>query len=557
MGFLDLNKKVTIRVSIIGLITLLILVTAVTILSVSAGFYRNSINWVIEVLTQKMTYSIQVQLTKETEDGMDLPKVRQVLDNFHVSDNGKVFLLDRNEKILAASERKSGEVIPARFHEGEHYIGLVDDSLIVESFQKYLSNERKKNRAVVKRKFDHFDYWHKFRKYTGIYTELKLVGQDYLVVILYPYRDFFSSFTRNNIILFSLVLFFVGLALYISMQLSKRISVPLTKLAEDTLKIKDLDLSAESVIKSSLIEVEKMSEAINNMKSGLRSFQKYVPADLVRQLIRLNHEATLGGEKKELTMFFSDIAGFTSVSEALTAEKLVEWLGEYLAAVTETLVKHNGTVDKYIGDAVMAFWNAPLEDNNHAENACLAALAFQEKLSELRKASKSQSMANTYSRIGVNTGEVVVGNIGYEKRMDYTVIGDAVNLASRLEAMNKMYGTWIMLGEATREQVKDKFELRQLDRVAVKGKTQGVNIYELLGVRGAVPAGLLQARDQYEQALQHYFNQEFEQAIAGFEALVAAGPENTAAQVLLTRSRELSNAGSTPGWDGVYIAKEK
>ena len=144
MGFLNLNKKVTIRVSIIGLITLLILVTAVTILSVSAGFYRNSINWVIEVLTQKMTYSIQVQLTKETEDGMDLPKVRQVLDNFHVSDNGKVFLLDRNEKILAASERKSGEVIPARFHEGEHYIGLVDDPLIVESFQKYLSNERKK-----------------------------------------------------------------------------------------------------------------------------------------------------------------------------------------------------------------------------------------------------------------------------------------------------------------------------------------------------------------------------------------------------------------------------
>ena len=155
----------------------------------------------------------------------------------------------------------------------------------------------------MKRKFDHFDYWHKFRKYTGIYTELKLVGQDYLVVILYPYRDFFSSFTRNNIILFSLVLFFVGLALYISMQLSKRISVPLTKLADDTLKIKDLDLSAESVIKSSLIEVEKMSEAINNMKSGLRSFQKYVPADLVRQLIRLNHEATLGGEKKSSPCF--------------------------------------------------------------------------------------------------------------------------------------------------------------------------------------------------------------------------------------------------------------
>jgi adenylate cyclase len=557
MGFLNLKKKVTIRVSIIGLITLLILITSVTILSVSAGFYRNSINWVIEVLTQKMTHSLQVQLIRETESGMDVGKVRAVLDNFHVSENGKVFLLDKNEKILAASERIAGDVVPSRFHEGEHYIGLVEDPLIVESFEKYLSNERKKNRSVLKRKFDHFDYWYEFRKYTAIYTKVKLANKDYLAVILYPYKDFFSSFTRNNIILFSLVLFFVVLALYISMQLSKRISVPLTKLAEDTLKIKDLDLSSESVIKSSLIEVEKMSEAINNMKSGLRSFQKYVPADLVRQLIQLHHEASLGGVKKEVTIFFADIAGFTSVSEALTAEKLVEWLGEYLAAVTGTLVKHNATVDKYIGDAVMAFWNAPLEDNSHAQNACLAALAFQQKLEELRKKSANASMANTYSRIGINTGEVVVGNIGYENRMDYTVIGDAVNLASRLEAMNKMYDTWIMLGEATKNQVGDKFELRQLDRVAVKGKTQGVNIYELLGVRGAVPVELLAARDQYEKALNHYFNREFQVAITGFEELLKAGPENKAALVLLSRSEELINQGLTKDWDGVYIAKEK
>src|SRR6185437_1039257 len=181
--------------------------------------------------------------------------------------------------------------------------------------------------------------------------------------------------------------------------------------------------------------------------SGLRSFGAYVPRDLVRAVLASGERAELGGKTKELTIFFSDLAGFTTLSETLAPEALVELLGGYFDEMTRVIQSHGGTIDKFIGDAIMAFWNAPGDEPDHAARACQAALDCQAKLDAMRRA--DARLAGLQARIGLATGSVLVGNIGASDRMNYTVMGDTVNLASRLEGLNKAYGTPIMIAETT------------------------------------------------------------------------------------------------------------
>ncbi|MFH1012490.1 MAG: adenylate/guanylate cyclase domain-containing protein [Candidatus Peregrinibacteria bacterium] len=210
------------------------------------------------------------------------------------------------------------------------------------------------------------------------------------------------------------------------------------------------------------------------------AFGHYVSPEVVKQILAHPETLQLGGAKRDITTFFSDIAGFTSISEKMEPTELVTFLNEYLQAMTEVILKHQGTLDKYEGDAIMAFWNAPVAQHDHAKSACLAALEQQARLQELRKQWKKAGLPEIHARMGINTGPAVVGNMGSADRFDYTAIGDAVNLASRLEGINKQYGTEIIISENTYAQVRDLFECRQLDRTQVKGKEQVVTIYELI-----------------------------------------------------------------------------
>ncbi|TGN21081.1 adenylate/guanylate cyclase domain-containing protein [Leptospira idonii] len=219
-----------------------------------------------------------------------------------------------------------------------------------------------------------------------------------------------------------------------------------------------------------------------NVKYIRQTFSKFVSKDVVDELLKHPDNLALGGSKREITIFFSDVRGFTTISEALGPEDLVKLLNEYLSAMTDIIIQYKGTIDKYMGDAIMAFWGAPVPLEDHAYYACVAALAQLDHLKTLQKKWEERNVPVIDIGIGLNSGPAVVGNMGSSHRMEYTCMGDTINLGSRLEGSNKMYETNIIISEYTYEKVKDRVVARELDLVRVKGKTQPVRIYELLGI---------------------------------------------------------------------------
>lgn len=219
-----------------------------------------------------------------------------------------------------------------------------------------------------------------------------------------------------------------------------------------------------------------------NVKYIRSTFSKFVSKDVVNQLLANPEALKLGGDKKQITVFFSDIRGFTTISESLDPESLVMLLNDYLSEMTEIVLEYRGTVDKYMGDAIMAFWGAPVPMEEHAYMACIASLKQLEALKVLQEKWKDKNLPIIDIGIGLNTGDAVVGNIGSSHRMDYTVMGDTINLGSRLEGTNKVYGTRIIISEFVYEQVKEKVLARELDLIKVKGKNEPVRIYELLDI---------------------------------------------------------------------------
>ncbi|MBU1100613.1 MAG: adenylate/guanylate cyclase domain-containing protein [Bacteroidetes bacterium] len=294
----------------------------------------------------------------------------------------------------------------------------------------------------------------------------------------------------------------------------------------------------------------------NVMIKGM--FSTYVSGQLVNQLIANPDQLKLGGEKKNLSILFSDIAGFTTFSEGKEPEELVAFINEFLDEMSEIILNNQGTVDKYLGDAVMAFWGAPLPIDNHAYLACKTAIEMNNKLLELQKQWGSQGKQAIGMRIGVNTGDVVVGNIGGKNRFDYTVMGDSVNLASRLEGANKAYGTQMMISGATYKMVKNKFLVRELDNMRVKGKKKPTRVYELLGfIDDPAAIDKLDKLKHYLKGLEHYKKREFGFAKAEFEKSLNLILEDQPSQEYFDRSNFYMENPPEQDWDGVFIMTTK
>lgn len=291
---------------------------------------------------------------------------------------------------------------------------------------------------------------------------------------------------------------------------------------------------------------EKKKNEIKN------AFGKYVSPILIEELINSPEKLKLGGEKKEITILFSDIANFTTISEKLTPEQLVHLLNEYLSEMTNIILKNNGLVDKYIGDAIMCFWGAPLENKTHAIDACASAIEMQEKLNKLRLVWQKKYGVDVYARIGINTAACVVGNMGSNDRFDYTAMGDGVNLASRLESINKAYGTYIMISEFLEEKIKPKFQTKEIDTVKVKGKNNGVKIFELINYKNKISKKELEKIKEFELALKHYKKQEFTKAKEIFEKI-----EDETSKIYIKRINEFLINPPEKNWDGIYTMKSK
>ena len=396
-------------------------------------------------------------------------------------------------------------------------------------------------------------------EYFGSYR--RMAGKDlpgWIIALVIPYHEIMGAVDRNNLetLLIGLAAFF--LILVSSAWISALVSKPLRRIALDSEAIGRFELEARPLERSQIREVDQLMVATHDMKRGLRSFGKYVPADLVREILASGGEAELGGQKASLTIFFTDIADFTTISERLEPEALVDQLGEYFEAMSSALRQQPpGTLDKFIGDSIMAFWGAPLPNPDHAVTACRAALLCQERLKVLQEKWSREGKPLFYQRIGINTGEVIVGNMGSASRLNYTVVGDTVNTASRFEGLNKLYGTRIIIGQSTWELVKEQFVARPLDLVSVKGSAKGVRIYELMAEAAGADERTRAIAALAETALNFYLERRWDEAGECCRKILELNHGDEPARILLERCRLMRESPPPDDWNGVHRIESK
>ncbi|HEC12012.1 MAG TPA: CHASE2 domain-containing protein [Acidiferrobacteraceae bacterium] len=286
------------------------------------------------------------------------------------------------------------------------------------------------------------------------------------------------------------------------------------------------------------------------------AFSHYVSPKVVAQIIAEPERLTLGGEKKELSILFTDLVGFTSLSETLSANALVNVLNQYTTLVSDVVMQRDGTVDKYIGDAVMAFWSAPIIQTEHARSCVLAALECQQKMASFRQAMLKQYGVNVAMRVGINTGMCIVGNMGSRSRFDYTAIGDAVNQTSRLEALNKTYGTSILVSEAAWKASGKVAFGRLIDYLKVKGKEIPIRAYEAMCLAGEQSDDMAFLKKHYDLAFEAYTNRQWDDVIKITEFILKQlndGPSN----ILFKRAQQFRKTPPSDAWDGSYTHSTK
>ena len=357
------------------------------------------------------------------------------------------------------------------------------------------------------------------------------------------------------IIVYSIILINVIIVVFVVRRLLIR---PIRQIAQQAEYIRLFDLDAVNLPKSAIREVQLLNKSIAHMNTGLNSFRKYVPTNLVQRLMTRGLEAKLGGVVSDVTIFFSDIARFTHITEIMR-EGVIDHLDSYFTHLSNVIESHHGTIDKYIGDAIMAFWGAPVPQKDHAELACRSVLRCQQTLSRLRADWKSKGKELLYARFGLNSGNVLVGNFGSQIRMSYTAIGDPVNVASRLEALNKIYGTEILIGENTYSLIKDRFITRKVDRVAVYGRTESIEIFELIGEKNNdYRPDDYKWIDVFEDGLQLYRQQEWKKASEHFsQSYQLRHAEDSASLLFVKRCDHLSSRYVPEDWDGTFVLQGK
>ncbi len=290
----------------------------------------------------------------------------------------------------------------------------------------------------------------------------------------------------------------------------------------------------------------------------LGAFQQYVPAKVIQELMDHPEKLSLGGEERVMTVMFSDVAGFTTISESLSPTQLVTLINEYLSEMTDIILQHDGIIDKYEGDAIMAEFGAPVYYEEHAVKACYAALEMQQRLKQLSRKWRRQGRPVLSCRVGINTGNMIVGNMGSKQVFDYTVLGDEVNLASRLEGANKIFGTRIMISHATQKLVKDHIVTRPLDLIIVKGKSKPVRVHEVMERKDQkMEESLRNILTIYLSGINYFYSRNWEQAAECFRYCLRLAPDDGPSKLYLRRSVEYLKTPPPENWNGVYQLESK
>ncbi len=377
----------------------------------------------------------------------------------------------------------------------------------------------------------------------------------WLVITVVPRDALLGHAERQGLQAALIALCALGLAVVGGALLSRLIGRQVARLRQELLDVArfDLDARPDTDLRSVIRELDEMGQATAVMKQGLRSFSRYVPHQLVRQVLGSGRDAALGAENRELTVLFSDIEGFTSVVESTPPDALLAALGEYLHGMNEAISGEQGTVAQYLGDGIMAFWGAPEELSEHAAAACRGALAMQACARALQARAEASGGPVFKTRIGLDTGEVMVGNIGAPERFNYGILGDTVNTAARLENLNKLYRTSLIAGERAQALARHAVLFRPLDQVLLRGKRKPMVVYEVVGLREELDDERLSFVAAYTSALEIYLEGRFEEAHVAFSALVARNPHDHPCRLLMERCARFVDEPPGPDWKGVLV----
>jgi adenylate cyclase len=424
--------------------------------------------------TGKQGYTVQLALEQGRGGGVAgdllLDATQELLKREQLTPSAVAFLLDDDDRILA--HPKMSEMIGREVSGTLPRLRETDMAGVLKAIRAWRADGMS----------DQFFRDPAGRLYAAAFRTILNSGPAKLhVAVVAPVDEFFANILSERGRLFAAALAFVGLMVPIVYFVGSLLSRSLRALAEETDRIQRFEPSAAPPVHSIIREIDELGHSVSTMRALVQTFSNFIPKRLVQQLVETGEAMTLGGARREVTILFTDVVNFTGITENRDPAQVMQYTSRYFAALSDAIMANKGTVDKFIGDAVMAIWNAPIEDENHVANACAAVLACIEANRELNAAFEHEGWPIYNTRFGLHVGDVVVGNIGSADRMNYTVLGATVNLAARLESLNKNYQTTALVSEAVKQRVESRFEFRAVDRIKPKGFVAEFQIYELVG----------------------------------------------------------------------------
>lgn len=457
-------------------------------------------------------------------------------DKHRASAGSATFVADRNNgKIIAFPDKQKG----VRVENGALKIATltdIDDPVVREAHRQHARTGA--DRFVFQSPTNGEDFVAAFANFPGGF------GQPWQVITLTPIDDFVGTLKRTNQLMMVVIIGLTVLELFFIYFASSRLSRPVENVSRQLQAIEGLNFDPPARPPSNIQEIAKLESAASLLRTSLKSFSSFVPLDVVRQLIKSGIPLTLGVEPRFLTVFFSDLENFSSHSETLAPDDLLVQISTYLEEVSSAISQEGGTVDKFIGDGVMAFWNAPVQRADHVLRACAAAVRAARRMEHVNDVWEAEGRPRIHIRIGLNCANVLVGNVGSSSRLSYTALGDGVNVAARLEGINKQFGTTICISDSIYEQAKADLLARPIKRVQVKGRKTEFMIYELLAIRTSDDPDL-RVRDQDEklsamtwQASQKFEAGDFPAAERAYRDILREFPEDALARLMRRNARE-------------------
>ncbi len=472
---------------------------------------------------------------------LSLQALSQFLDQRRVGRNGVVFIMDEDGRLIG---HPRADLAVSRVGDRVSMVmaGESADPVVADAVRRRGAGAGDHFRARLGTGGDEFLV--AFQPFPSRF------GRAWVIGIAAPVQEFVGPIQRASLMILAVGFGVILVVVVAVLLLSRLLTRPIQALIRESDRIRQFDLAERPVVQSGIVDVDALAESVDRMKSGLRSFGAYVPKELVRQIVASGVSTNIGGSRRPLTVLFSDLKDFTTLSEGLPPEDVLERLSRYFDVMSHAIHDSGGVVDKFIGDAIMAIWNAPIPDERHAVNACRALLGCMRAEDALNAAFLAQGKEPFSTRFGLHTGTAVIGNVGSRDRMQYTALGAMVNLASRVENLNKTYGTRCLMTGPVEEAVRGHFLVRMVDLVVPVGTSHPTPLFELVGPATGAPAADIARCSLWDQAFAAYRGRDWGRAMDAFGAYLAACPDDPSGLLLRERCRLLQVEPPPVDWDG-------